>query len=183
MLDKVVFHIKFGVGNVMNQTPDTITVNFQDFGIKTFVYPDSFTTFLKFTDPILQKHVEKIISQKNNISNALVADYHNHINQLIQETELQKQKLKIQKALNSSLKKYLEKQGLYVQFKLAKSVLAKNKQSSILLKANIVNNPEILNCLYLISENSNSIEILKAFEEYIPTIIYPAKQEEYELAA
>ena len=182
MLDKVVSHIKFGVGIIINQTLDTITVDFQDFGIKTFVYPDSFTTFLKFNDSTLQKQVENILLQKNRISNSLVADYHNHINKLIQETEIKKQNLKIQKALNASLKKYLEKQGLYSQFKLAKSVLTKNKQSSILLKANIVNKPEILNCLYSISENSTPTEVLNAFAEYIPYSISSA-EEEYELAA
>ena len=167
MLDKVVFHIKYGVGNIINLTSDTITVEFQDFGVKTFPYPDSFTSFLEFEDSTLQKQALQDFEQKNNESKILAASYQGEMQKLVFEVELLKQKQQRAKTLKGSLKKYLESKNLYSQFKLAKSVLTKNKLSQLLLKENILNNPDILDCLYSISENSSNFEILKSFEKYI----------------
>jgi len=52
IIHEQVNHLKFGTGTVTAQDPSTVTVKFaKEFGLKKFLYPSAFRTFLELCDP------------------------------------------------------------------------------------------------------------------------------------
>ena len=46
-----VMHQKFGVGKIREIAGNTMTIYFQDYGARTFLYPQGFDRFLTASDP------------------------------------------------------------------------------------------------------------------------------------
>lgn len=52
-------HPKFGIGTITEQTETTVTVQFIDIsGVKKFLYPSAFESFLSLNDSGLQKKIK-----------------------------------------------------------------------------------------------------------------------------
>ncbi len=68
--NKSVRHIKFGVGKILSYSDCSVEVEFsEEIGVKAFVYPSAFESFLTFAKPELQEAVlEQIQSEKESVS-------------------------------------------------------------------------------------------------------------------
>ena len=74
----IINHITFGVGTVTSQDDKYIKVFFDCEGIgeKTFVYPDSFSRYIKYDDKAMQSRITeklRIIKEKNDEEEARIA--------------------------------------------------------------------------------------------------------------
>ena len=64
LVSEQVYHAKYGVGIVINQTDDVVEVKFGNgFGNKKFVYPVAFESFLKVSNPISQETMNDELRQ------------------------------------------------------------------------------------------------------------------------
>lgn len=53
-------HQKFGIGTIIEQNMTMVTVEFgKEYGIKKFLYPAAFESFLELCDPTAKKLLEK----------------------------------------------------------------------------------------------------------------------------
>lgn len=68
--NKSVRHSKFGVGKILSCSDCSVEVEFsEEFGVKSFVYPAAFESFLTLAKPEFQESVlEKIQKEKDSIS-------------------------------------------------------------------------------------------------------------------
>jgi hypothetical protein len=58
-LQEQVWHRRFGIGSIMDQTEKIITIKFsEDYGIKMFEYPLAFETYLTFCNTGLQEKIQ-----------------------------------------------------------------------------------------------------------------------------
>jgi ArsR family metal-binding transcriptional regulator len=64
LVNEKVVHLQFGEGVITEQTGETACVRFpQPYGIKKFIYPDAFVSFLKLSDAKLRKKVAEELRQ------------------------------------------------------------------------------------------------------------------------
>ena len=63
-LNRQVFHKRFGRGQIQMQDGKTVTVWFENYGSRTFIYPDAFASFLQSDDEELMEEVSKALAQK-----------------------------------------------------------------------------------------------------------------------
>ena len=63
-LNRQVFHKRFGQGRIQMQDGKTVTVWFENYGSRTFIYPDAFASFLQSDDEELMEEVSKALAQK-----------------------------------------------------------------------------------------------------------------------
>lgn len=66
MMDKIVTHVKYGTGRIVEVDGSHISVVFEEMeGRKIFRYPDAFEKFLNFEDPVLQRSAEAAAIELN----------------------------------------------------------------------------------------------------------------------
>jgi len=59
-----VSHRQFGIGNVTGQTETTVTVKFgKEFGIRKFLYPTAFESFLVLSDSVFKERMESELTE------------------------------------------------------------------------------------------------------------------------
>jgi len=64
MTHEQVHHRQFGVGMITGQTMTTVTVEFcEKYGIKKFLYPSSFESFLELCDPVSKGRMDDELRQ------------------------------------------------------------------------------------------------------------------------
>jgi len=63
-LNRQVFHKRFGQGRIQMQDGKTVTVWFENYGSRTFIYPDAFASFLQSDDEELMEEVSKALARK-----------------------------------------------------------------------------------------------------------------------
>ena len=86
LINKEITHKVFGNGNIVEQNDSVITVNFND-GIKKFVYPDAFETFISLNDQDTAKNLQKIIAEKEIERQALEKKLKEEIEQQVLEQQ------------------------------------------------------------------------------------------------
>jgi len=86
LINKEITHKVFGNGNIVEQNDSVITVNFND-GIKKFVYPDAFETFISLNDRDTAKNLQKIIAEKEIEKQALEKKLKEEIEQQVLEQQ------------------------------------------------------------------------------------------------
>jgi hypothetical protein len=60
LVKEQVQHSRFGLGIILEQTASTVEVRFEDaFGIKKFIYPSAFESFLVLCRPALKESMEQ----------------------------------------------------------------------------------------------------------------------------
>ena len=60
IIKEQVQHSRFGIGTILEQTASTVEVRFEDaFGIKKFMYPSAFESFLVLCQPALKESMEQ----------------------------------------------------------------------------------------------------------------------------
>lgn len=60
VIHEQVCHRQFGVGTVIGQTMTTLTVKFcETYGLKKFLYPAAFESFLKMCDPVAKARMDE----------------------------------------------------------------------------------------------------------------------------
>ena len=59
-----VTHKRFGAGTVISLEGKALTVRFQQYGTRTFRFPDIFKTDLKTDDPIFARYAAEAMLQK-----------------------------------------------------------------------------------------------------------------------
>lgn len=65
LLQQQVTHKQFGVGQIVAQTEQCITVQFPaPTGEKRFLFPDAFSCFLTLENPTLQEQVAQLLAQQ-----------------------------------------------------------------------------------------------------------------------
>jgi len=63
LIKEQVRHSRFGLGTILGQTASTVEVRFGDaFGIKKFVYPSAFESFLVLCRPALKESMDQELS-------------------------------------------------------------------------------------------------------------------------
>jgi len=64
LITEQVQHSRFGLGTILGQTASTIEVRFDDaFGIKKFIYPSAFESFLVLCQPALRETMDHELTQ------------------------------------------------------------------------------------------------------------------------
>ena len=59
LMHEQVCHRQFGIGMITSQTVTTVTVKFcKEYGIKKFIYPSAFESFLELYNPVMKKKME-----------------------------------------------------------------------------------------------------------------------------
>ncbi|MEK4249428.1 malate synthase [Paenibacillus sp. FSL W7-1287] len=86
LINKEITHKVFGNGNIVEQNDSVITVHFND-GIKKFVYPDAFETFISLNDQDTAKNLQKIIAEKEIEKQALEKKLKEEIEQQVLEQQ------------------------------------------------------------------------------------------------
>lgn len=86
LINEEITHKVFGNGSIVDQNESVITVNFND-GIKKFVYPDAFGTFIKLNDRDAARNLQKIITEMEIEKEALEKKRQEEIEQQLLEQQ------------------------------------------------------------------------------------------------
>lgn len=87
--------------------------------------------------------------------------------QILLDIELYRYRQQILKHIKPSLKQFLLNNNIYNQYNNSKTILSRFKLSKLLTVENIKNNPEILDCLFMLDENPTIAQVLEAFADYL----------------
>lgn len=64
LITEQVQHSRFGLGTILSQTASMVEVRFDDaFGVKKFMYPSAFESFLVLCRPVLRESMDQELTQ------------------------------------------------------------------------------------------------------------------------